>query len=50
MEAQEHQDRLLLITHLPDHPKVATVAVATTIIEAIGTEMLFNQVGDGEKR
>ena len=43
MEAQEHQDRRLLITrHLPGHPKAATVAVATTIIEAVGTEMLFN--------
>lgn len=49
-EAQEHQDRRLLITrHLPGHPRVVTVAVATTIIEAIGTEMLFNGVGDGYK-
>lgn len=48
--AQEHQDRRLLITrHLPGHQTVATVAVATTRIEAIETEVLFNGVGDGYK-
>lgn len=49
-EVQERQDRLLITRHLPDHPKVATVAVVTTIIEATGTEILFNRVGVRECR
>lgn len=36
MEAQDYHPP---ITHL-DHPKVVTEAIATTTIEAIGTEVL----------